>query len=107
MGVVSGLVFDPVELDDHAARIEGVAADLEEKHSSVYTVISQAVPGLGRGLAAAALGEQLSVWESETHRFSGDLMAHAQYHRSTKNSMLATEDANRASLEGVGGSQAG
>ncbi|WP_234802787.1 hypothetical protein [Mycobacteroides salmoniphilum] len=106
MGIDPKLAFDPIELDDHATKIERAAAELTEKHSAAHAGISQAIPGLGSGLAAAALGEQLSVWESETPRLAGNLSAHAQYHRSSKNTLLKQEDANRAGIAGVDG-QAG
>ncbi|EIU37097.1 WXG100 family type VII secretion target [Mycobacteroides abscessus] len=107
MGISPKLAFDPVELDDHATRIERAAAELVEKHSAAHAGISQAVPGLGSGMAASALREQLSEWESETPRLAGDLAAHAQYHRSSKNELVAQDDKNRAKFDGVDGQQAG
>lgn len=107
MAIDPELSFNPAELDDHATRIERAAAELTEKHSAAHAGISQAIPGLGSGLAAAALGEQLSEWESETHRLAGDLSAHAQYHRSSNNKLVNQEDKNRANIAGVDGQQAG
>lgn len=102
VGIDSTLAFDPVELDDHATRIERAAADLVEKHSAAHAGISQAISGLGSGLAAAALGEQLPEWEGETRRLSGDLAAHAQYHRSSKNKLVGQEETNRANISDTG-----
>ncbi|SIN56184.1 WXG100 family type VII secretion target [Mycobacteroides abscessus] len=107
MGIDPKLAFDPVELDDHATKIERAAAELAEKHSAAHAGISQAIPGLGSGLAAAALGEQLSEWEDETRRLSGDLAAHAQYHRSSNTKLVGQEETNRRNIDGVDGQQAG
>ncbi|MBE5438694.1 WXG100 family type VII secretion target [Mycobacteroides abscessus] len=107
MGVNPKLAFDPIELDDHATKIEQAAAKLAEEHSAAHDGISQAIPGLGSGRAASAVGEQLSEWKDETRRLSGQLAAHAQYHRSSKNTLMNQEDKNRANIAGVDSQQAG
>lgn len=107
MGANPKLAFDPIELDDHATRIEEAAAKLVEKHSAAHDGISQAIPGLGSGRAAAAVGEQLSEWKDETMRLSNGLAAHAQYHRSSKNTLMSQEGKNQANIAGVDGQQAG
>lgn len=100
--MAENLKFDPYELHSHASEIDAAATDLKSRHQQAHDLISQSIPGLGQGAAAAAMSARLSEWESETSRAHADQTAHAQDIRDALSKLLGMDQRNKSGLDSTG-----
>ncbi|AMT69277.1 type VII secretion target [Mycobacteroides immunogenum] len=100
MPSVEPLRVDPYEFRAAADRLDAHAETFSTSHRSAHSQAGQV--RLGSGLAAAALPEMLTVWESDGVRFGEGFAAHAEGDREAASRYERTDGRSADNIGDVG-----
>ncbi|RIT31395.1 ESX-1 secretion-associated protein [Mycobacteroides abscessus] len=93
------LEVDLIELRMFADRLESHGSEFASGHQKAHAGASQVA--LGSGLAAAALPEMLTAWESDGARFGKHYNSHAQHHREATSGYERTDTSSSTRIRNV------